>query len=170
MTGTMKIARVPTETENLKEMHPSLGEYAAMLKLIQKARNASAGGGKVGIAAGLMQNCDLLADSANHLHLDPDITRHAEFVTLRHAAAQLDTADLSQLTLLSTLQPCAMCLAAARFSGTTRIIFAARKENVSEKYFAFPHLTVNDSGSATVEAIGGVLETEVIDLYRDGQE
>ncbi|MBF9034302.1 nucleoside deaminase [Rhodobacterales bacterium HKCCE2091] len=143
-----------------------------MRDLVARAHEASAEAGKSGIAAGLMAGDTLLDAGTNHVHLEDDPTRHAEIVAIGRAAKDRGSPDLSGLTLLSTLQPCEMCLAAARFAGISRIVFAARQENVPEKYFAFPHLRMPDllNGQDEVEVIGGVLEDEVIDLYRDGQE
>ena len=63
-------------------------------------------------------------------------------------------------------------LSAARFAGIKRIVFGAQKENVAGKYFVFPDLTLTefrDAGEA-FEAIGGVLEEDVVALYVDGEE
>jgi tRNA(adenine34) deaminase len=158
------------QTSNATQVTPA--EIAAMRHLIGKARHASNEAGKSGIAAGLMRDGKLLADGANHVHLDPDPTQHAEIVAIGRAAQAEGSADLSDFTLISTLQPCEMCLAAARFSGIKRIIFAAEQGNVAEKYFIFPHLTLDDfkGADSPFTAIGGVLESDVLDLYRHGKE
>jgi len=159
-----------TQSPTLAQASPA--EIQTMRHLIEKARQASNEPGKAGIAAGLMRDGVMLADGANHVHLDTDPTQHAEIVAIRRAAQVAGRADLSDCTLLSTLQPCEMCLSAARFAGITRIIFAARQENVAEKYFVFPHLTLDDfkSHDRPFDVIGGVLESDVLDLYRDGSE
>ncbi|AXQ95524.1 nucleoside deaminase [Cereibacter azotoformans] len=143
-----------------------------MRKLISRARVASGDAGKAGIAAALIRDGQILAEGVNHVHLAPDPTQHAEIVAIGRAAAALGRADLSHCVLMSTLQPCEMCLAAARFAGIRRIVFAARQENVAAKYFAFPHLTLDDFQRAgpDFEAVGGICEAEVLDLYFDGQE
>ena len=147
-------------------------ETHLMRELISRARVASGEAGKAGIAAALIRDGQILAEGVNHVHLDPDPTQHAEIVALGRAAAALGRADLSDCVLMSTLQPCEMCLAAARFAGIRRIVFAARQENVAAKYFAFPHLTLEDFQRAGpgFEAVGGVGEAEVLDLYVDGRE
>lgn len=143
-----------------------------MRKLISRARVASGEAGKAGIAAALIRDGQIVAEGVNHVHLAPDPTQHAEIVAIGRAAAALGRADLSDCVLMSTLQPCEMCLAAARFAGIRRIVFAARQENVAAKYFAFPHLTLDDFQRAgpRFETVGGICEAEVLALYVDGQE
>ncbi|MCB1390122.1 MAG: nucleoside deaminase [Rhodobacteraceae bacterium] len=147
-------------------------ERAEMARLIRRAQAAADEPGKAGIAAALLRDGTVVAEGVNHVHLLPDPTRHAEIVALGRAAQALGRADLSDCTLLSTLQPCEMCLAAMRFAGITRVIFAARQERVPAKYFAFPHLRLADflGPDRPFAAIGGVLEEAVLPLYEDGAE
>lgn len=93
-------------------------------------------------------------------------------VALTAAAKQLATTDLSQCVMISTLQPCEMCLAAMRFSGIKRVIFGATQEKVAAKYFVFPMLSLADFQNAgeAFEAIGGQCEDELLPLYVGGQE
>jgi tRNA(adenine34) deaminase len=65
-------------------------------------------------------------------------------VAITRAAAALDQLDLAGCTILSILQPCEMCLAAIRFPGTDRIIFAATQDRVAAKDFVFDHLRIED--------------------------
>ena len=147
-------------------------ERAAMHALVRRAHEASHEPGKAGIAAALVKGDRVIAEGVNHVHLLPDPTQHAEIVALGRAAQALGRADLSGCTLLSTLQPCEMCLAAMRFAGIDRVIFAARQQNVPDKYFAFPHLSLCDflGPESRFVALGGLLEDQVLDLYADGQE
>jgi tRNA(adenine34) deaminase len=63
-----------------------------------------------------------------------------------------------------------MCLSAIRFAGITRIIFAATQARVAEKYFAFPHLRIEDFQNGAFEFAGGVDEALVLHLYAHGDE
>ncbi|MBN8293525.1 nucleoside deaminase [Rhodobacter sp. NTK016B] len=147
-------------------------ERAAMAELVRRAHDASHEPGKAGIAAALLCDGEIIAEGANHVHLQNNPTLHAEIVALGRAAEALDRPDLSDCTLLSTLQPCEMCLAAMRFAGINRVIFAARQENVPPRYFAFPHLKLSDflGPDARFKAVGGLMEAEVLPLYEHGQE
>ena len=139
-----------------------------MTDAISRALAAVREAGKAGIAATVMQGDRIIATGENEVHLQSDPTQHAEMVALTRAAAALETTDLSGCTILSTLQPCEMCLAAIRFAGIDRIIFAATQANVAAKYFAFPHLRIEDFQNGEFQFAGGVEEASVIHLYQNG--
>lgn len=149
---------------------PNEDEHAAMLEAIDRAVKAARESGKSGIAAAILRDGQVIAAGENEVHLQTDPTRHAEMVALRRASQALGQTDLAGCTIISTLQPCEMCLAAIRFAGISRIIFAARQQCVPPKYFAFPHLTLEDFQNGDFEFAGGVEESRVLHLYRDGDE
>lgn len=150
---------------------PTEAEVSALRDAITRALAAREESGKAGIAASILRDGHPLATAENEVHLQSDPTQHAEMVAITRAAAALDSTDLSGCVMISTLQPCEMCLAAMRFAGITRVIFAATQERVAEKYFVFPHLRLSDfqrGGGFT--AIGGVDEDRVLPLYATGAE
>jgi tRNA(adenine34) deaminase len=154
-------------------MTPTESELEALREAISRAREAAGSGPLAGISAAVVGPEGAVAFGTNEVHANCDATRHAEIVALSRAGAAQGAADLSGHSLISTLQPCEMCLAAMRFSGIKRLLFAARKENVAGKYFMFPSLTLEDYRAASGEGfvyLGGVMEEEVLDLYRDGEE
>lgn len=149
---------------------PSEAERAAMRDAIDRAIKAARQSGKSGIAATVMRDGQIIAVGENEVNLRSDPTKHAEMVAIIRAAAALNTTDLSDCTILSTLQPCEMCLSAIRFAGISRIIFAARQANVASKYFAFPHLHIEDFQNGEFVFAGGVEENSILHLYENGDE
>lgn len=147
-------------------------ERAALAAAIDRALAARHETGKTGIAATILQGTRILATGENEVHLQNDPTRHAEMVAIARAAHKLATPDLAGCTLVSTLQPCEMCLAALRFAGITRVIFAATKARVAAKYFVFPGLELSafhDASPKPFETLGGIDEDRILPLYRDGE-
>ncbi len=145
-------------------------ERNAMHDAIERALKAARESGKAGIAATVMQGNRIIATGENEVQLQSDPTKHAEMVAITRAAAALSRTDLAGCTIISTLQPCEMCLAAIRFAGITRIVFAARQASVPPKYFAFPHLKIEDFQNGDFEFAGGVEESRVLHLYENGDE
>lgn len=145
-------------------------ELAAMRDAIDRALAAARHPGKAGIAAAVIRDGIIIATGENEVHLQSDPTQHAEMVAITRAAVALNQTDLSGCTIISTLQPCEMCLAAIRFAGISRIIFAARQASVPAKYFAFPHLRIEDFQNGEFDFIGGVDEARVLHLYENGNE
>jgi tRNA(Arg) A34 adenosine deaminase TadA len=149
--------------------HASDAERAVMDDLIDRALAEAETPGKAGIAAAVMKGDVLIARGLNEVHLKQDPTRHAEIVALSAATRALAEPDLAGCTLLTTLQPCEMCLSAMRFAGIRRVIYAAGRPGVVvSKYFAFPGLALADFHEADPEgftAIGGVGAARIEHIY-----
>ncbi|RYE40104.1 MAG: hypothetical protein EOP21_09895, partial [Hyphomicrobiales bacterium] len=149
---------------------PTDVERAAMREAVDRALTAARQSGKAGIAAAVMQGDATIATAENEVHLQSDPTAHAEMVAIQRAAAALGRTDLKGCTIISTLQPCEMCLAALRFAGIDRIIFAATQARVAPKYFMFGHLRIEDFQNGDFAFIGGLEEDRVLHLYETGKE
>lgn len=150
----------------------SASETKAMREAVDRALLAMNQSGKAGIAATILLDGEPVGRGENEVRLQSDPTKHAEMVALTAAAKRIGTTDLSGCVMISTLQPCEMCLAAMRFVGIKRVIFGATQEQVAAKYFVFPGLSLADfQGAGTpFEAIGGQFEAELLPLYIDGQD
>lgn len=150
---------------------PTDRERAVMHDLIDRALDEAQDGGRAGIAAAVMQGDTVLARGLNEVHLHHDPTRHAEIVAISAATRALSQPDLAGCTLLTTLQPCEMCLAAMRFAGIARVIYAAGRPDVPlDKYFAFPGLEMDQFAAAdhdSFTAIGGVGAERIVEVYRN---
>ena len=145
-------------------------ETEALREAIRRARDL-ADKGEAGYVAAVLSGDRVIAMCANEVGETRDPSRHAEIAAIAAATKALDRMDLSGATLVSTLQPCEMCLAAMRWAGIGRVVFAARQEMVHPKYFQFGGLRLPDYQAAGrgFVSVGGVLEEEVIDLYADGR-
>ncbi len=151
-------------------LKPTDPERAVMRDAIDRALKAAQETGKAGIAAAILHNGETIATGENEVQLQSDPTKHAEMVAITRAAARLGRPDLAGCTVISTLQPCEMCLSAIRFAGIGRIIFAATQANVAPKYFAFPHLCIEDFTNDEFQFVGGIDEERVLHLYAQGDE
>ncbi len=68
----------------------------------------------------------------NKIH---DCTSHGEMCAIRDACSRLGTSDLRDATLYASMEPCAMCLAAAMWAGISKIVYACDKARVSSDYY-----------------------------------
>ncbi len=154
------------------DSHITQAEREALRAAITRALDAHRDSGRTGIAAAIVCDDEVIVTAENAVDQDIDPTRHAEMVALSKATAQLGRKDLAGCTLISTLQPCEMCLAAMRFAGIGRVIYAATQERVADKYFVFPGLGIRDFHAAggRFTHVGGVMEEDVLHLYADGAE
>ena len=67
----------------------------------------------------------VIATGANRSITDHDPTAHAEIVAMRAAGQALGNYRLTDLTLVVTLEPCAMCAGAISHARIGRLVFGA---------------------------------------------
>jgi len=95
-----------------------------MREALGEARAAEAAG-EVPIGAVILFNDKIIARGQNRVLRDNDPTAHAEVVALRVAARAIGNYRLAGCTLVSTLEPCAMCAGAMIHARIDRLLFAA---------------------------------------------
>ena len=111
----------------------------------------------------------VLAEAFNEVGIRFDPTAHAEIVAIRQAGARLHCSEMRGAVLYSTLQPCAMCSAAAIWAKIGRIVFGAGRADVHPMYFEERHLNtmdfIRDAFRDDLTLRGGVLAAECARLY-----
>jgi tRNA(adenine34) deaminase len=95
-----------------------------MLAAIEEAR-AAAEASEVPVGAVVWFEGRIVGRGQNRVLRDTDPTAHAEIVALRAAALALGNYRLTGCTLLTTLEPCAMCAGAILHARVGRLVFAA---------------------------------------------
>jgi len=85
----------------------------------------AAAAGEVPVGAVVTLGDTVVAEARNAMRGTLDPTAHAEIVAIRAAAERLGTPRLDQCTLWVTLEPCAMCAAAASLARVTAVRFGA---------------------------------------------
>jgi tRNA(adenine34) deaminase len=96
-----------------------------MRRALELAREAAADGE---VPVGAVMTCggdEVIAEARNSMRGSSDPTAHAEMVAIRAAAAKLGTSRLDGCTLWVSLEPCAMCAAAASLARLNGVRFAA---------------------------------------------
>jgi tRNA(adenine34) deaminase len=122
---------------------------------------------EVPIGACLIDNeGNLLARAGNRTRTDCDPTAHAEILVLRAAAAKIGNYRLTETTLYTTIEPCAMCAGALVQARVQRLVFAALDERFGAVETLF---RICDSGSLNhqMEITSGILATECRALVQD---
>jgi tRNA(adenine34) deaminase len=108
----------------------------------------------------------LLAVAGNRTRSDCDPTAHAEIVALREAAHAFGNYRLTEATVYSTIEPCAMCAGALIQARVRRLVYGARDERFGAVESQF---RICDAGSLNhrVEITSGVLEAECRSIMRE---
>jgi tRNA(Ile)-lysidine synthase len=100
-------------------------EFEAMTQALELAKEAF-NAGEVPVGAMVIQAGAVVGRGRNRSRQGSDMTLHAELEAIRDACQNLQTAHLTDCTLVVTLEPCLMCLGAVLESRISRVVFAAR--------------------------------------------
>ena len=95
-----------------------------------------------------------------------DPTAHAEIIAIRQAAEKIGSWRLDNLTLVVTLEPCAMCAGAILQSRLKRLVFGAWDEKAGAVGSMMD--VIRDPRALTkVEVISGIMEKECSEVLSD---
>ena len=97
------------------------------MRIALEAAQAAAAAGETPVGAVVVDpvSGEVIAVGANQPIGANDPTAHAEIVALREAARKLGNYRLTDLTLVVTLEPCAMCAGAISHARIGRLVFGA---------------------------------------------
>ena len=102
---------------------------------------------------------EVLGDGHNLREENNDPTAHAEIVAMRMAAAKLNNWRMDDLTIVVTLEPCAMCAGAISQSRFKRVVFGAWDQKAGAVGSVWD--VIRDPRNLNkVEVISGVLEND----------
>ncbi len=107
----------------------------------------------------------LIGEGFNASILTSDPTAHAEIVALRQAANRLNNYRLTGSVLYVTLEPCAMCVAAACHARVEKVIFGASDERMG-CLASNPILLTSNLLLRQLDFQGGIGATEARQLLR----
>ncbi len=150
-------------------IEPTEAELGALGHAIRRALEISeTHDDRAPIVAAVLMDDHVVAWGDNEVHVANDPSRHAEIVALANAAADRPEEGLRGAALVTTLQPCEMCLGAIGMAGIERVVFAAGRGGVDERYFVYPGLELSDFAAAAKHPFGcagPVMEADVLRLY-----
>jgi tRNA(adenine34) deaminase len=128
---------------------------------------AAADNGDVPVGALVVnESGEVLGTGHNLRQVNNDPTAHAEIVAMRMAASKLNNWRMDDLTMIITLEPCAMCAGAISQSRFKRVVFGAWDEKAGAVGSVWD--VIRDPRSLNkVEVITGVLEKDCALLLSD---
>lgn len=130
-------------------------------------KEAKASGVDVPVGAVLVDAQGQLVQSAhNERELTGDPTAHAELLAIQRVGKAQGSWRLEELTLVVTLEPCAMCAGAIVAARIPRVVFGAFDERVGAAGSRYDLLRDPRLGKP-VEVIAGVREQECAELLRE---
>jgi tRNA(adenine34) deaminase len=100
-------------------------EYEAAMRVALNQAEQAGLAGDVPVGAVVLRNGEVIAARHNERESLKDPTAHAEVLALRDAAQTLGTWNLSDCTLVVTLEPCVMCAGALINARIHTLVFGA---------------------------------------------
>ena len=112
------------------------------------------------------ESSEILGTGQNLREQSNDPTAHAEVIAIRQAAEKIGSWRLDDLTIIVTLEPCAMCAGAIAQSRIKRLVFGAWDEKAGAVGSVMD--VIRDPRALTkVEVITGIMEEECSRVLRD---
>lgn len=135
-----------------------------MRRALDLAAEAAAAG-EVPVGAVVTKGESIVAEARNAMRGSLDPTAHAEMVAIRSAAQALGQPRLDGCTLWVTLEPCAMCAAAASIARLQAIHFAAEDPKGGGVVHG-PRIFTQPTCLHRPDVLGGIGEAESATLLR----
>src|SRR6476646_1916794 len=135
-----------------------------MRRALELAREA-AEAGEVPVGAVVTLGDAMIAECGNAMRGSNDPTAHAEMAAIRTAAEKLGTPRLDECTLWVTLEPCAMCAAAASVARIKALRFGA-EDPKSGGVVHGARIFAQPTCHHRPDVLGGIGEAEAGDLLR----
>jgi tRNA(Arg) A34 adenosine deaminase TadA len=109
-------------------------EAAFLAQTVRLAtENVAKGGGPFG--ALVARGSDVVATGINRVTATLDPTAHAEVTAIRAACQELGTFSLDGCVLVSSCEPCPMCLSSALWARVGRMVYASDREDAAAAGF-----------------------------------
>jgi tRNA(adenine34) deaminase len=112
---------------------------------------------EVPVGCVIVNNNDIISRSSNMVELLNDSTAHAELIAITSAQNSLNSKNLDNCILYTTLEPCLMCYGAIYWSKINTIVYAA-----SDKKRGFSRHSVEMDRKINI--INGFMEKESKEL------
>ena len=108
---------------------------------------------------------EILGTGQNLREQSNDPTAHAEVIAIRQAGEKVGSWRLDDLTIVVTLEPCAMCAGAIAQSRIKRLVFGAWDEKAGAVGSVMD--VIRDPRTLTkVEVVTGIMEKECSEVLR----
>lgn len=99
-----------------------------------------------------------------------DATSHAEIEAIRQASQKLDSRDLFDCEIYSSMEPCLMCFSACYWAKIKKVVYVVSKNNLSKQHYEGLHSLeeINLKNNKQIEIIYfKELEDEALKVIKD---
>jgi tRNA(adenine34) deaminase len=140
--------------------------WSSVMDIALEEAASAAAAGDVPIGAVAVLEGEVVARRRNERERQHDPTAHAELLVLRDTAEQISSWRLTGVTLVVTLEPCAMCAGALVAARIERVVFGAFDPKAGACGSLY-NLCVDPRLNHEVEVVSGVRSAEAAAVLRD---
>jgi tRNA(adenine34) deaminase len=142
-------------------------DYKLIMQAAVSLAKVAADKGDVPVGAIVVNEAgEILGTGQNLREQSNDPTAHAEVIAIRQAAEKIGSWRLDDLTIVVTLEPCAMCAGAIAQSRIKRLVFGAWDDKAGAVGSVMD--VIRDPRALTkVEVIAGIMEKECSQILSD---
>jgi tRNA(adenine34) deaminase len=142
-------------------------DYKLIMQAALSLAKVAADKGEVPVGAIVVNEAgEILGTGQNLREQSNDPTAHAEVIAIRQAAEKIGSWRLDDLTIVVTLEPCAMCAGAIAQSRIKRLVFGAWDEKAGAVGSVMD--VIRDPRALTkVEVVAGIMEKECSEVLSD---
>jgi len=142
-------------------------DYKLIMQAALSLAKVAADKGDVPVGAIVVNEAgEILGTGQNLREQSNDPTAHAEIIAIRQAAEKIGSWRLDDLTLVVTLEPCAMCAGAILQSRIKRLVFGAWDEKAGAVGSVMD--VIRDPRALTkIEVISGIMEKACSEVLSD---
>ena len=135
-------------------------DYKLIMQAALSLAKVAADNGDVPVGAIVVNEAgEILGTGQNLREQSNDPTAHAEVIAIRQAGEKIGSWRLDDLTIVVTLEPCAMCAGAIAQSRIKRLVFGAWDEKAGAVGSVMD--VIRDPRALTkVEVVTGIMEKE----------
>jgi tRNA(adenine34) deaminase len=135
-------------------------DYKLIMQAALSLAKVAADKGDVPVGAIVVNDAgEIVGTGQNLREQSNDPTAHAEVIAIRQAAEKIGSWRLDDLTIVVTLEPCAMCAGAIAQSRIKRLVFGAWDEKTGAVGSVMD--VIRDPRALTkVEVVTGIMEKE----------
>jgi tRNA(adenine34) deaminase len=109
---------------------------------------------------------EIIGRGKNEREISNDSLAHAELLAIKDAAKNLNSYRFDDLTLVATLEPCAMCAGAIAQSRFSRLVFGAF-DNKAGAVGSVWDLIRDPRALTKIEVVSGVLQEQCAGILKD---
>lgn len=91
------------------------------------------------VGALIIKNGVVISEGLSNGKNNKDATSHAEVEAIRQASQKLDSRDLFDCEIYSSMEPCLMCFSACYWAKIKKIVYAVSKEKLSKQHYEGLH-------------------------------